>query len=75
MRLRQVDIKSGETLAEETVMFTPENKPYDDDNDDNEDDEDDVDIDDVAAGNVIPMRREKVMLRNLKPSSKYEVRH
>ena len=70
MRLRQVDAKSGETLAEETVMFTPENRPYDD-NDDNDDDEED----DVASGGTIPMRWEKVTLRNLKPSSKYEVRH
>ena len=73
MRLRQVDVRSGETLAEETVMFTPENKPYDDNDDDDDDDEGDVD--DVAASNAIPMRWEKVTLQNLKPSSKYEVRH
>ena len=49
-------------------MFTPENGKNKDDDDDNDDKDDDDGEDDVD------MRRERVVLKNLKPSSKYEVR-
>ena len=74
LRLRQVHATTGETLAEETVMFTPENDKDLDDDEDDDSKRDDKDDDDEEDEDDAEIRRERVMLKNLKPSSKYEVR-